>query len=150
MRRAARNTGEHVELVIIESIEYSVPMELSLRNRKVYVGWAVDSGVGSSPDADVALVPMYSGYRDEDTLDLRLTIDYQAVLEGHLEDNDALMPEDFRVVIPMSEVISVRLFDEEVYDDFSRGRFDPLRRTRSRRRGLRRPLGEAEEEDLEA
>ena len=49
-KRAARNTGEHIEIVIIESIENSEPIEVSLRNRKVYIGWAVDSGVGSSPE----------------------------------------------------------------------------------------------------
>ena len=144
VKRAARNTGEHIELVIIESIEYSQPIELSLKNRKVYIGWAVDSGVGSSPDADVAVVPMYSGYRDENTLDLHLTIDYEAVLIGHSAEGEPLIPEDFRVVLPMSKIVSARLFDEEVYDNFSMGRFDFRRPGRPRRR-TRRPVVEEKE-----
>ena len=76
---------------------------------------------------------MYSGYRDENTLDLRITIDYEVVLNWHLMGDESLIPEDFRVVVPMSEIVSARLFDENVYDDFSMGRFDFLRRRRRRR-----------------
>ena len=148
VKKAARNNGENIELVIIESVEESEPIEISLRNRKVYIGWAVASGVGSSADADVAVVPMYSGYRDEKTLDLWLTIDYEAVLSRHLMDDSSLMPEDFRVVVPMSEIISARLFDEQVYDDFSMGRFDLPGRRRRRRR--QRPPVEEDEEGGEA
>ena len=134
VKRAARNTGEHIELVIIESVEKVKPIEVSLQNRKVYIGLAVDTGVGSSPDADVAMVPMYSGYRDEDTLDLRITMNYDPVISRNLEANPSQERVDFRIVFPMSEIVSVRLFDEGVYDDFSMGRFDVWRRGASRRR----------------
>jgi hypothetical protein len=133
-KRAARNAGEHMELVVIESLEESKPIEVSLQNRKIYMGWAVDTGVGSSADADVAMVPMFSGYRDEDTLDSMITMDYAPVIRRNLGQNRALDLRDFRVVIPMSEIVSVRLFDEDVYNDFSMGRFDAWRRGALRRR----------------
>ena len=85
------------------------------RARKIYIGWVVDTGVGSSPDADVSMVPMYSGYRDEDTLDLRITLDYDLVISRNLAGDPSRKREDFRVLVPMSEIVSVRLFDEDVY-----------------------------------
>ena len=74
VKRAARNAGEHVELLIIESVEEKIPVEITLRNRKIYIGLAGDTGVGGTPEADVAVVPMFSGYRNEDTQDLVITL----------------------------------------------------------------------------
>ncbi len=135
VKRAASNAGEHVELLIIESIEAKIPIEITLRNRKVYIGLAGDTGVGGSPDADVAVVPMFSGYRDENTQDLVITLDYFSVIDMYLADKPSLTEEDFRVVLPMSEIVSARLFYENVYDRFSTGAFDvprvrPMRRRR--------------------
>lgn len=123
-KRAARNAGEHIELLIIESIEEKVPVEITLRNREIYIGLAGDTGIGGSHDADVAVVPMFSGYRDEDTLDLVVTLDYFPVIDMYLEEDPSRTKEDFRVVLPMNEIVSARLFDEDVYDHILTGRFD--------------------------
>ena len=88
--------------------------------------------MGGSPDADVAVVPMFSGYRDENTQDLVITLDYFPVIDMYLEEKPSLTEEDFRVVLPMSEIVSARLFYEDVYDQFSTGAFD-VRRRRPRR-----------------
>ena len=132
VKRAASNAGEHVELLIIESIEEKIPIEITLRNRKVYIGLAGDTGVGGSSDADVAVVPMFSGYRDENTQDLVITLDYFPVIDMYLGEKPSLTEEDFRVVLPMSEIVSARLFYEDMYDQFSTGAFD-VRRRRPRR-----------------
>ena len=123
-KRAASNAGEHIELLIIESIEGKTPIEITLRNRKVYIGLAGDTGVGGNPDGDVAIVPMFSGYRDENTQYLEITLDYFPVIDMYLEEKPSLTEEDFRVVLPMSEIVSARLFYEDVYDQFSTGAFD--------------------------
>ena len=135
VKRAARNAGEHVELLIIESVEEKTPVEITLRNRKIYIGLAGDTGVGGSPDADVAVVPMFSGYRDEKTQDLVITLDYFPIIDMYVEEKPSLTEEDFRVILPMSEIVSARLFYEDVYDHFSTGAFDvrPRRRTRMRK-----------------
>ena len=45
-----------------------------------------------------------------------------------------LTGEDFRVVISMSDIVSVRLFDQDVFNDFSTGMFSVRNRLPSRRR----------------
>ena len=71
---------------------------------------------------------MYSGYRDEETLNLKIEIDYLSVIWEFLEydeggssdeDIDRWSSEEFRVVIPVTEIVSARLFDEELYDEFA-------------------------------
>ena len=117
----------HIELLIQESIDDQVPVEVTLRNRKIYIGLGLESGIGTNSESDVALIPIYSGYRDEKTLNLNIEIDYLSVIWEFLEydkdqssddDADRWISEEFRVVIPVTEVVSARLFDEELYDDF--------------------------------
>ena len=132
--RAAVEAGDHIELLIQESIDDQVPVEVTLRNRKIYIGLGLESGIGTSSESDIALIPMYSGYRDEETLTLHIEIDYLSVIwefleydegPGSNEDTDSWSSEEFRVVIPVTEVVSARLFDEELYDEFAEMEDEP-------------------------
>ncbi len=126
--RAAVEAGDHIELLIQESIDDQVPVEVTLRNRKIYIGLGLEGGIGTSSESDIALIPMYSGYRDEETLNLKIEIDYLSAIWEFLEydeggssdeDIDRWSSEEFRVVIPVTEIVSARLFDEELYDEFA-------------------------------
>src|SRR5947208_3374452 len=64
-------------------------------------------------DTFVALIPFFSGYRDNSTLQLRLTTDYLGVYES-----EGLDPKEFRVVIPVSSIRMASLFDHSVYPKF--------------------------------
>ena len=126
--KAAIEAGDHVELLIQESIDDQMPVEVTLRNRKIYIGLGLESGIGTSSDSDIALVPMYSGYRAEDTLNLNIETDYLPVIWELAEyDVEEWSLDEFRVVIPVTEVVSARLFDEELYDEFDH---DPIEAAR--------------------
>ena len=90
---------------------------------------AARSGVGNRSDADAAIVPQFSGYRDEKTLELRIDTAYAPVISWYIQeegDSDAHADSDgsreelerFRVVIPMSRIVSARPFEQAVFDDF--------------------------------
>ena len=119
--KAAFASGDLIELALEDAASRPSLVEVSLRNRKCYIGLPLDSGIGSTPDSDVSLIPVYSGYRDEATLELVLTRDYRPVVTTHTFPNTLLTPEDFRVIFPMSEIVSVRPFDSEVFDTFQEG-----------------------------
>lgn len=69
-------------------------------------------------ESDVALLPTASGYRDRDSQELKITNHYESVIlkyfESKLENSDVWI-EDFRIVIPMSEIVSARIFLPEAY-----------------------------------
>ena len=118
-RKIALESGDYMELLIADSILKGQAIEVSLRSRKSYVGLALESGVKIGSDTDISLVPLASGYRDEDTLDLHIMINYVPVIQKYTDqENPILTEEDFRIVIPISEVVSVRLFVPEVFDEF--------------------------------
>ena len=113
LRKVATESGNLVELLIRESIDSEKLIEISLKSRKSYIGVALESG------SDVALIPVASGYRDESTYELHITTNYAPVFYEFLEgEESSLVDEDFRVVIPMPEIVAARIFDPEVYERF--------------------------------
>ena len=115
--KVARDNGDLVELLIADSIADQKLVELSLRNGKSYIGLGLVSGIGKSGDADIIIVPMASGYRHKDTQELAITTYYSPVID-QASDSLGLSYQDFRIVIPMSEIVSARLFFPEAYELF--------------------------------
>ncbi len=106
----------------------------------------MDFGNGNNPDSDASIFPVFSGYRREDNQELRLTRDYRPVTvqtELPQEDSSGWRTSDFKIVFPMSEIMSVRLFNEDLFEAFgllkpgeTDKQIDP---TRGQRAGTRRP-----------
>ena len=117
-RRVASNAGDHIELLIDRAIEDREAIEVSLRSRKTYIGVAVESGIGAGADTDLALIPLLSGYRKEDTLELVVTTNYFDIISEYTGQSSGRTMRDLRVVIPLTEVMSARLFDMELYRAF--------------------------------
>ena len=113
--RVAQEVGDLVELILSDSIDGQKPVELSLRNGKSYIGSAVDSGIGRHGETDVSIIPMASGYRDKDTQELRITTHYTPVILRLQEQTPGFSVDDFRVVIPISEIVSARIFLPAAY-----------------------------------
>ena len=114
----AEMAGGHIELLALESLERRMPVEVTLRSRKVYVGYVWSVAVGTACTGDLTLLPILSGYREEETLDSILYLDYAPVVQAFTNPESTLDEDDFRVVIRMTEIISARLFEESVYDAF--------------------------------
>lgn len=113
-KRAAETYGDLIETVITSAFVQRKLLELSLKNRKSYIGVVLHRSITKRGQSDVTLIPMASGYRSEDTLELHITTHYASIIDKWMEpdDNDI---RDFRVVIPRSEVCSARIFDPDAY-----------------------------------
>lgn len=116
-RRIARESGDLIELIIRENIGGEKFVELSLRNGKSYIGLVIESGIARHGESDIALFPMASGYRKEETHELEITTDYAPVI-SKFRESSYINDVDLRIVIPMSEIISARIFDPKVYELF--------------------------------
>ena len=111
-RRVAKKANNLIELLLDEAIRNDLFVEVSLRNGKAYIGSVLSPGLGSD-DSDIALIPVLSGYRDKDTQELKITTRYSGMISRAISDYD-LGLSYFRVVVPMSEVVSARIFDFDV------------------------------------
>lgn len=123
---AAEKDGNLIELLIMRSMSEQRAVErriieLTLRSGKSYIGFGHRNDVEDYEDADVSLVPVASGYRRKDTQELQITTNYARVM---LESEDVDFS-DFRIVIPMSEIISARTFIPEAYKRFQAAASQP-------------------------
>ena len=79
-KRTAENYGDLIELMIARAFERRKLIELSLKNRKSYIGFVRHRSITKRGQSDVTLVPMASGYRSEGTLELHITTDYVPII----------------------------------------------------------------------
>ncbi|MCY4507337.1 MAG: hypothetical protein OXG35_10295 [Acidobacteria bacterium] len=111
--RAAEEAGDLVELLMAESIRLQKLIEVSLKSGKVYIGYALDVEPPVRGECDVAIIPLWSGYRNKDTCELTITTNYAPLIQRRLNAPSTLG--DYRVVIPKSELASARFFDMSLY-----------------------------------
>ena len=120
--RAARSSGNSIELSIAESLDPPKLIEITLKSGKSYVGFPTGSPLATVGEADVSLIPTASGYRDKDTQELLLTTNYEQVIRSSLSEAPQAAQAEYQIVIAISEVVSVRRFDPEVYSLFQKAR----------------------------
>lgn len=124
-RRTAEERGELIESIIADSLDRRKLIELSLKNGKVYIGFAFRSRMIRRDESDVALIPLASGYRNQEIHELTITTNYAPAINEYLDSDQEiadLIREDFRVVISASEIVSARIFSPEIYQRFQNKR----------------------------
>lgn len=107
--------NDSMERLLFEAAYYEDYLaEVTLCNGKVYAGWVL--GAAAIRDRKyVEIIPVASGYRSPQTLKIHFTTNYAEVLEF-----EKIQWNDFRVVIPISEIRTARPFNMDVYDQFQR------------------------------
>ena len=115
-RRALIDTVKHnpFEKLVIQSTYTLAPVCITLKSKKVYIGPMHDVSVEHGELEYVSFIPFISGYRKEKTHQLIKEIYYAKVYSQ-------IKPErltDFSTVIPVSEIESIRLYDDDLYEIF--------------------------------
>ena len=110
---------DDLDAVCFEASENAKPVSVMLDNRKVYIGYIFDS-LEPGKDANLTILPLYSGYRDKDDLEMHLTRKYTSVIgllakltedSEDSEDSEDLECKirEYRVVIPRSRIVSINI-----------------------------------------
>jgi len=84
------------------------PIMISLRTRKVYVGFVTRTPDLRPADAFFSLLPIWSGYRNATTLSVRFDTRYPL-------DSTARAPDDFVTSFPIEAIESAHFFDLDLY-----------------------------------
>ena len=115
-RQLAEEEGNLIELLVQDAIDNRRYAELSLQSGKVYIGLPLRSPLASRDQGDIAMIPILSGYRDEPTRQLVLERDYSQAIYSQINKKDWRL-EDLRIVVPLREIVSARLFDPAAYTE---------------------------------
>lgn len=104
--------------LIFKSFKYGLPILFTLSDRKVFIGYVTE--IHPSDFSDIQVVPLYSGYREESTLELNLLTPYVGIIEDieNIETEDVEL-EEFLVTLPLREIVHAHLFNFEYMDSFA-------------------------------
>ena len=127
LRRAIRK--DPLEAFLLDAADSDISIAVTMDDRKVYVGYIVtgfDPAIGRKC---ILLLPLMSGYRDQETHKVNFTTFYTE-LYGDDSSADQTVPlpaplghltaKDFITVLPADRIVSYRLFDAPAYREFQK------------------------------
>lgn len=91
---------------------------ITTKSNKVYVGYVnrISEPINNS---HITVIPNFSGYRDKETQEFKLTTDYISVLQHFINnDEEDLIDKKMGILIPKSEIVLVSKFDYNVFNRF--------------------------------
>ncbi len=123
--------------IVITALENSSYLKISLSSGKVYIGILLKEDFKSGPDETLIILPMLSGYRDKENLNMHLDCNYldvylrHGIVEIQSEgiSHHPELAETASMLIPVSEIESIAFFDVNMHKDFKFGE-DAVKRFR--------------------
>lgn len=126
MEKAAQDTIERwndlLEILLSRASRETKLVSITLRSRKVYIGLVTRTINPMYDRKYIQLLPIKSGYRDATSFKLNLAVDYAAVYAKIIRQELEMIKtgvSDFEIVIPVSEIQSINLFDPTAYTEFN-------------------------------
>ena len=116
---------------------------LTLNNRKVYIGWPQRLSDWKNPDPSkqyLYFLPLWSGFRDPDSLAMEITTDYTDAYRKFAGRDGPTVADDFRtelaeleIVVPVHEIVHAQPFSKNFYEDILRANQKSTRAKKSTR-----------------
>ena len=162
--RAIEEDADPMELLLKAAQDNGDSLAFTLINEKVYIGFVIHKFNPATPTNSVGITPLASGYRDPETKQLHLKIDYAAAFEKMTQKLDNLSAKivpklellekardrkktrlairlatevkdlqeewdevefainSFVITIPVRQIASVHIHDNDVYEEYFRPR----------------------------
>ena len=115
--------ADDIECLLFESVTETRLVRISLQSRKEYIGYVLSAFDPQQSRRAITLLPLASGYRDDDQLDLFITNGYWEVFKDIAQESDSddvHGGEGFRLAIPVDQISTVSFFDFDHYVRFQK------------------------------
>lgn len=110
--------GNDFESMIYRAQTTQTPVLVTLKSRKIYIGWVVDAPNPELVRRNLKILPLVSGVRGEHFQRLEITTNYTSVFNQMSIDEDFDITQ-FEVVVPTDQISVVHLFDFKTYREFN-------------------------------
>lgn len=110
--------GDSFEMLLARSLHEKKQLMVTLTSGKVYIGYALANFNPAKERKYVSLLKVASGYREKETHEFVPTTFYLDVRVLAIETFPKIKKEDFKVVLPVSDVASINIFAQEVKELF--------------------------------
>lgn len=108
-----RTHGDLLMRLFQRAVDEKLLLSVTLDTRKWYVGWVAESPSLDPRDSYFRLLPLFSGFRDPETLETFRTVFYEEVLNDPNFDTD-----EFVITLPLKDIKIAGLFNEDVYNEY--------------------------------
>ena len=109
--------GDELEQMFKQSAINKQLLQITLKNNKVYVGFAEKIKAPKLSNY-LSIVPIMSGYRDSETKEIKLTTDYFDALDYYSENPDKYESFDMDTIVKQDEILTAVVFDPDIYEKF--------------------------------
>lgn len=118
--RAAKDNP--IEELLIEASATLFPVIVTLKSKKIYVGWVRRPALEHGRTEFVSVIPLLSGFREATDLSVVFNTDYYShyVGNGIFHGTSRVTLDHFRVVLPVCDIENISLFDFDTYEKFQR------------------------------
>ena len=103
-----------LDALLFEAFIDATPVLLSLESKKVYVGIVNNLGEANeneSPNQEISIIPILSGYRDDSYQIVQFTNYYDSTFYKNIDN--------FSVIIPQNQIITASKFDFDIYQEIN-------------------------------
>jgi len=119
--RVVKSQGTALEQMVTRALLTKKYLLISLKGGKVYVGRVVSAFEPAARDASMVLFPTLSGYRASDNRMVCWTLNYDQTYFaiGQEHDDEEMIKQllqEFRLVLPVTEITSVTAFSYDMYN----------------------------------
>lgn len=125
--------NDDFELLLMRALVNDDLIQVTMENGKVYVGFVIRGFQAKEERKYLRILPIYSGHRGESGK-VKHTTPYGVVIENMTEnigDEQARLKlvTDFELVLPVSDIKSAHIFNNEAWDEFNMQK--PSRKSKS-------------------
>jgi hypothetical protein len=110
---ALRRQGNHLLRLLNDASEEGNLVSVTLDTRKWYVGYVVETPSLDPKDQFFSIIPIFSGYRDKDSLETKRLTEYRFESVTNVDS--------YAKVLSTSRVVDANLFDVDLYDKYYAG-----------------------------
>jgi hypothetical protein len=112
--KAVQEFGNPLVRLLDSAARSGTAVSITLKNRKWYVGYVSEAISLDPSQTHFRVTPLFSGYRNKDTLSATAEISYRNLYAG-IKDNPTIRPKDFDITIPLADVEIANYFREDYY-----------------------------------
>lgn len=114
--------GNPIEELMIEASLTAFAVKVTMKSRKVYIGWVRKPALEHGKLEYISLIPLLSGARGETDHRVKFYTNYHSHYQnsGVYDGISRLSMEQYRVVLPVNEIENASLFDLTTYANFNK------------------------------
>ena len=121
---------------VVEAHKRELIVMLTLRNRKIYIGWLQRLSDWNNPHPTnqyLYFLPLRSGYRDQATLEMVITTNYAGAHRKFGVDNLSPKAAEWEIILPVNEIVHAQPFDLKIYKETQWSGPAPKRKSRRKK-----------------